>query len=119
MVTMETRLPLTSRVVSLSRVLGVVAFFYVILAVFCACGVKFVPFSVQRAARSYFWMFGPPANLVWGTNYIGPFAVGTVAVAGLVYAYFRAQTTELRVLLGALLIFVWSLFGFISYAPAA
>ena len=113
MATMETRLPRTS------RALGVVAFFYLILAVFCAFGLKLVPLPVQNGARSYFWMFGPPANLVWGTNYIGPFAVGTVAEAGLVYATFRARTTGLRMLLGALLIFVWSLFGFISYAPAA
>lgn len=98
---------------------GAVVGVYAALSAFCAFGTSSVSVSVQKAIGSYFWLLGPPANLVWGMNYVWPFVVGTIAVAVLAYSATSARTRSRKAALGVVLVLVWVLFGCISYAPAA
>jgi len=92
---------------------------YAALMAFCAFGAASVPASVQTSFKPYFWLLGPPANLVYGTKFLPPFVVGTVVVAGLLFCVARARSSIVKGVCGVGLVMAWALFGFIVYAPGA
>jgi len=63
------------------------------------------------------WMFGPPANLIYGWRYLLPFAIGTPSVALVFFSMVRAATTGRRLMLLLGFLLSWCLFGFIAYFP--
>lgn len=92
---------------------------YSMLIAFCAFGVHAVPASAQEALRPYVWLLGPPANLVHGTNFLCPFVIGTIVVAGLAFGMTRTESPGVQIACGAALLVAWAVFGFIVYAPGA
>jgi hypothetical protein len=93
------------------------AIVYSILMAFCAFGAHAVPASTQQALRAYVWLLGPPANLLHGTNYLWPFAIGSIVVAGLVFGITRTESPGVQVISGLALLIAWAFFGFLTYAP--
>jgi hypothetical protein len=92
------------------------------LALYCALGVVHLPVSVQTAIEPYFWLFGPPANLVHGTNFLLPllaFSLGTVMIGGWVFGILRSRSRLVKGTCSAGLVITWAAFGFIAYAPGA
>ena len=88
---------------------------YVALSITCAT----MPDSAVRTVFAVLWVFGPPANLVYGTGYMVPFIVGTLIVVFMFYRMLRAAAVVARIALIAGLVMAWSLFGALAYAPAA
>jgi hypothetical protein len=101
------------------RMLVRFAFAYAALIAFCGLGAGLIPASVQERLRPYFWLLGPPANLVHGTKFLWPFGIGTVVVAGLFLAVTRTESPGVQVACGVALIIAWMIFGFLVYAPGA
>jgi hypothetical protein len=95
------------------------AIVYATLMALCAFGAGFVPASAQEAVRPYFWLLGPPANLVHGTNFLWPFAIGSAVVAGLIFGISRSESRGVQLACGVTLLIAWAIFGFIVYAPGA
>lgn len=95
------------------------ALLYAALTAFCGFGTGLVPESAQRVLRPYFWLLGPPANLVHGTSFLWPFAVGTVVVAGSVLGIARTESPGVQVTCAIALLITWALCGFLVYAPGA
>lgn len=93
------------------------AIVYSILIAFCAFGAHAVPVSTQQALRAYVWLLGPPANLLHGTNYLWPFVIGTIVVAGLVFGMTRTESPGVQFICGVALLVAWAIFGFVTYAP--
>ena len=91
---------------------------YILLSVgfFVAHSVDILRGAVQRA-WDFLWLFGPPANLIYETNYLWAYLVGTVVCGMLGWTSLRATRPDLRLVLGALTIIMWCLFGFLAYAP--
>jgi hypothetical protein len=92
---------------------------YGLLMAFCALWAGHLSAETQAALRPYFWLMGPPANLVHGTNYLLPFFIGTALVAGFVFGIERSTSAAARGLWGTALAIAWCAFGFIAYAPSA
>lgn len=95
------------------------ALLYAALMAFCGFGAELVPESAQRALEPYFWLLGPPANLVHGTDFLWPFAIGTVAVAGCVLGSAYSESPGVQVTCGIGLLLTWAVCGFLVYAPGA
>ena len=89
---------------------------YSILIAFCAFGAHAVPASTQQTLRPYIWLLGPPVNLVHGTNYLWPFVIGTIVVAGLVFGMTRTESPGVQIVCGAVLLITWAILGFVAYA---
>jgi len=85
---------------------------YIIICAVCL----FLPDS-SAVSSNFFWMLGPPANLIYGLNYLLPFLIGTVVVGVVAYGMVRTQGLSRRLLLLLAVLLLWSLFGFIVYAP--
>jgi hypothetical protein len=92
---------------------------YSILIAFCAFGIQALPASTQEAMRPYAWLLGPPVNLVYGMNYLWPFAIGTIVVAWLVRVITRTESPAMRIVSSAALLIAWAIFGLVAYAPGA
>ena len=92
---------------------------YVVLMAFCGLGARAIPASTQQLVRPYLWLLGPPANLVYGTDFLWPFAIGTIVVAGLLFGIARFESPGVRIACGSALVIAWAVFGFIVYAPGA
>ena len=99
----------------MKRALISFAAFYVASCAFCAL----VPDAVVAKYLSILWLFGPPASLVYGTNFLWPFAIGTALVAGSVFGITRTESPGVQVVSGLALPVVWAFFGFLAYAPGA
>lgn len=92
---------------------------YAVLALLCSVGVRLLSPQTQASVEPYFWLFGPPANLVHGVNGVSAFLVGSVVALALVFASTRASTAPRKVFLGVGAIVTWCFFGFLVYAPGA
>jgi hypothetical protein len=84
-----------------------------------ACGAASMSLTMQRAFQPYFWLLGPPANLVHGTQFLWPFAIGTIIVAVLLVGVARSRSTAMRAVCGVGFAIAWATFGFVAYAPGA
>jgi hypothetical protein len=98
-----------------TNLFAVVGAAYAIDCFFCLM----VSRSSIRSILGALWALGPPANLIHGTDYLVPFALGTLVVAGTLRAAIRARTRETRIFLLVVLVTLWALSGFIAYAPGA
>lgn len=98
-------------------IVGAVA--YVCLIAFAVYGVTLLSGSAQLGIRSCFWLFGPPAILVYGTELLWAFISGTVIVAGLLVVTAYTRSPIVRAICGVALALAWVLFGAIAYIPSA
>jgi hypothetical protein len=78
-----------------------------------------MPASTQQAIGPFFWLLGPPANLIHGTNFLWPFVIGTGVVVGLTFGVTRTESPGVQIVSGVALLIAWAVFGFIAYAPGA
>ncbi len=95
------------------------ALVYSALILFCAFGLPALSSSTQSAMKPYFWLFGPPANLVHGTAFLVPFFLGTLIAGGLLFGIARSHSLAVKRICGFALLLTWAAFGFIAYAPGA
>lgn len=95
------------------------ALVYSALILFCAFGLPALSSSTQVAVKPYFWLFGPPANLVHGTAFLLPFFLGTLIAGALIFGIARSHSLAVKRVCGFALLMAWSAFGFIAYAPGA
>ena len=100
-------------------VLRIGASVYLANALFCAFGAVWIPSTAQHAMTPYLWLLGPPANLVWGTKFLSPFMVGTLALMALAYAWRQTQTRAWKAVVGVSAVCVWTICGLLCYAPGA
>lgn len=96
-----------------------IAFAYLALMLFCAFGLGAFRPSTQADLKPYFWLFGPPANLVHGTAFLAPFFLGTLIIGSLFFGIVRSQSLATKRICGLALVMAWAAFGFIAYAPGA
>lgn len=94
---------------------GILLAAYLALSAFCALA----PDPLTGRIYSIIWIFGPPANLVYGTRWALPFAVGTLFVVVGYFAIVRARRRRSVCLWLLGIILVWSFFGVLAYAPEA
>jgi len=92
---------------------------YVTTIVVGAFGAAVVPASARNVLRSSWWLLGPAANLVHGTHFLWPFAIGTIAVAGLFLGFVRSRSRAVKASCATAFALAWVAFGFLAYAPGA
>ena len=88
---------------------------YVGLSAFCAAMPTFPIWAIPGCL----WVFGPPANLIHGSKFLGPFSVGTALVATFAYVAAGRRTMLSRFIWTALVLGVWAIFGSLAYGPGA
>lgn len=91
---------------------------YVTLAVICYR----VPISCWGSDLigriwEYVWLAGPPANLLHGDRYLGPFVLGTAILACLALIALRVHRWRVRLALWSGIAALWCLFGGCVYVP--
>jgi len=86
---------------------------YCSLCIFCLLA----PVATIRSMFDLLWVFGPPANLIYGHKLLVFFVPGTMVVAAFTWALLYPATIIRRILLVFALIASWSIFGFLVYAP--
>lgn len=103
----------------MKRLLVIGAVVYVCLVAFVAFGVTLLSRTAQLSMKSYFWLFGPPATLVYGTELLWAFTSGTVIVVSLLVVVARTRSPIVRGVCGVALALAWAFFGAIAYIPSA
>jgi hypothetical protein len=103
----------------MKRLLIVGAVAYICLMAFAVFGVTLLSRTALLSMRSYFWLFGPPATLVYGTELLWAFISGTVIVASLFVVVARTRSPIVRGVCGVALALAWVLFGAVAYIPSA
>lgn len=76
--------------------------------------------NVFDALWKFVWLLGPPALLLYRSNYLHFYSVGTllvaVATAGAVFLVLRGSDVG-GLVLGLLAVVIWVGFGLLTYAP--
>jgi hypothetical protein len=92
---------------------------YAATIVFCGFGAAYVPATLQKELGPYLWLLGPAANLVYGTSFLWPFVIGTIAVTCLFVGVVRSRSGFVKGVCAFGLALAWIGFGFFVYAPVA
>jgi hypothetical protein len=93
---------------------------YVMISAACLnAGHYSVPKSLLEQLWPWIWLLGPPVTLIYGTAYWWVYAIGSVAVIGLVFTAQRNwdRRPAVTVVCIALAIAVWCVSGILVYAP--
>ena len=73
---------------------------------------------IIKSTVNYLWVLGPPANLLYQTNYLWAYVAGTAGFFPLFAAGLRIQQSAIAVVLLLLSAMAWGLSGMLIYAPA-
>jgi hypothetical protein len=101
----------------MKRLLAIGAIVYACLVAFVVLGVPLLPRTADPSMKPYFWLLGPPATLVYGTELLWAFTSGTVIAGSLLVVVARTRSFIVRGVCGVAFALAWAFFGGVAYIP--